>query len=209
MKKRSQAVRVILRQPFLKYMSNTVPSRRWLLYSFAAITCLSSASIPLHGDETAVELTSPKNDDHFDVTQPLLFWTSTPAAQKYEIYIDDAKVAEVPAAPIPVLHYSVAQPLPPGKHHWSIKAILPAGDAVTSITSTFTIDPRGIGPHGLLARLNDTEKTHFCHPRETLGKQSTHSIPAWFSTRDNSACFTGRRAKGRAPKRVTRKVWMV
>ena len=127
-------------------MSNTVPSLRWLLYSFAAITCLSSASIPLHGDETAVELTSPKNDDHFDVTQPLLFWTSTPAAQKYEIYIDDAKVAEVPAAPIPVLHYSVAQPLPPGKHHWSIKAILPAGDAVTSITATFTIDPPGNWP---------------------------------------------------------------
>jgi predicted GH43/DUF377 family glycosyl hydrolase len=70
-----------------------------------------------------------------------LFWNSSPAAQKYEVYIDDAKAGEVPAAPVPVLHYSVAQPLPVGPHHWSIKGIPATGDAVTSATSTFTIDP--------------------------------------------------------------------
>ena len=70
----------------------------------------------------------------------MFFWNSSPTAKKYEVYIDDAKVGEVPAAPIPVLHYSATQPLAAGAHHWSVKATPATGNAITSSASTFTID---------------------------------------------------------------------
>ena len=91
-------------------------------------------------------MTSPKSDDHFEVAQPLLFWNSTTGVDKYEVYIDDAKAGEVPAAPIPVSHYSVAKPLPVGLHHWSIKGVSAKGDTISSVTSAFTIDPPGNWP---------------------------------------------------------------
>ena len=59
-----------------------------------------------------VELTfRPKATITLRSPEPLLFWNSTPAAQKYEVYIDDAKVTEVPAASMPVMHYGAVQPL--------------------------------------------------------------------------------------------------
>ena len=127
-------------------MPNTTSPYRYLLPIFAAAVCLCCASLSANGDAGTLELASPKNDDHFAVTQPLFFWNSTPTAQKYEVYIDDAKVGEVPAADIPVVHYSAAQPLAVGPHHWSIKAIPATGNAVTSSTSTFTIDSPGNWP---------------------------------------------------------------
>ena len=127
-------------------MSKFVLNFRCLLFSCTALAYLSCASSPLYGETATVELTSPKSDDHFEVNQPLFFWTSTPTALKYEIYIDDAKVGEVPPALSPVMHFGATQSLAVGPHHWSVKAIPATGDAVTSVTSAFTIDLPGNWP---------------------------------------------------------------
>ncbi len=100
-----------------------------------------------------MELCSPKADDHFEVTKPLLFWKSIAGAQKYEVYIDDAKAGEEPAVGISVSHFDATQPLSVGAHRWFVKAIPATGAPVTSGTSSFTIDqpvetwpPWAIGP---------------------------------------------------------------
>ena len=80
---------------FSKSFSHFARSRRGLLQSAVAIACLFCAHIPLYGAGAVVELTSPKSDDHFEVTQPLLFWNSTTGVDKYEVYIDDAKAGEM------------------------------------------------------------------------------------------------------------------
>jgi predicted GH43/DUF377 family glycosyl hydrolase len=100
----------------------------------------------VYADSTALELCSPKDGDDFEVTKPLLFWNSIPGTQSYEIYVDDAKVGDAPAGAGPVLNYGLTTPLAPGSHHWMVKAIPAAGDAVSSGTSTFTVDPPGNWP---------------------------------------------------------------
>lgn len=121
----------------------TIP--RHLLPVIAAITFYSCA-VQASGDANTLKLTSPKNNDHFEVTKPLLFWDSIPAAQNYEVYVDDAKLGGVPAASIPVVNFSVPQALSVGPHHWYVKAVSPSGVALTSGASAFTIDPRGDWP---------------------------------------------------------------
>ncbi len=92
-------------------------------------------------DPTPFELCSPKADDHFEQTKPLLFWKAVPQAKSYEVYVDDTKAGDAPASAGPVLNFGITAPLAPGLHHWSVKAIPATGDAVSSGTSTFTIDP--------------------------------------------------------------------
>jgi hypothetical protein len=95
---------------------------------------------------TSLELRSIKNDDHFEVTKPSLFWSISPQAKSYEIYADDAKVGEVPPAPGQVLNYGLTVPFAQGLRHWLVKAIPATGDAISSGTSTFTVDPPRIWP---------------------------------------------------------------
>lgn len=111
--------------------------RRHLVPLLVGAALSPALPFPAYADPVALELCSPKADDHFEVTRPLFFWNSSPGAQKYDVYIDDAKVGDVPAAPIPVSHFGAAQPLSVGPHHWFIKAIPATGEATTSGTSAF------------------------------------------------------------------------
>ena len=96
------------------------------------------------GASPAVELCSPRNDDHFEVTKPLFFWKASPGAKSYEIDVDDAKIGEAPAGAGPVLHFAMTTPLQAGLHHWSVKAL--PGGAASSGAYTFTIDAPGNWP---------------------------------------------------------------
>jgi predicted GH43/DUF377 family glycosyl hydrolase len=104
------------------------------------------AALAVRADSTNLELASPKNNDHFEVTKPLFFWKSSPGAQSYDLYVDDAKAGTVPSASIPVMSYGLTTALAPGQHHWYVKAIPVTGAAVTSSVSAFTIDPAGDWP---------------------------------------------------------------
>ncbi|MGA9608375.1 MAG: hypothetical protein WBR21_15360 [Rouxiella badensis] len=121
-------------------------SRKYFTAALIIVCCLSAAGWDLQAGPTDLELTSPKNEDHFEITKPLFFWKSVPAAHSYEIYVDDAKVGAVPVASVPVTSYGLTAPLAVGPHHWSVKALPAAGDAVSSSVSTFTIDPAGNWP---------------------------------------------------------------
>ena len=79
---------------FFSIMNRTYSTNVLITASFLAF-----ASLAIQADPTNFELASPKNDDHFEVTKPLFFWKSSPGAQSYEIYVDDAKVGTVPATP--------------------------------------------------------------------------------------------------------------
>jgi predicted GH43/DUF377 family glycosyl hydrolase len=97
-------------------------------------------------DPVPFGLASPKDGDHFEVTKPLLFWYSSPDAKSYQVFVDDAKIGEAPAAPVPVINYGIQTPLAVGAHHWYVKAVPASGDAVASSTFSFTIDPSGNWP---------------------------------------------------------------
>jgi predicted GH43/DUF377 family glycosyl hydrolase len=127
-------------------MSKAITLPRCFFSVLTALAGFSCALQPAYGDAPTLTLTSPKNDDHFEVTKPMFFWDSVPAAQSYEVYLDDAKLGDVSAAPLPVLNYTVPQPLAVGQHHWYVKAIPAQGDAVSSAPSTFTIDAPGDWP---------------------------------------------------------------
>ena len=120
-------------------------NRNYFLGVLIAAFFLTSGAV--QADPTNLELASPKNDDHFEVTKPLLYWKSSPGAQSYEVYIDDAKAGTVPAASIPVIHYGLTTPLAPGQHHWYVKSIPTTGEAVKSNTFAFNIDPAGQWPN--------------------------------------------------------------
>ena len=94
----------------------------------------------------AVELCSPKNGDHFEAAKPLLWWNAVPGAKSYDVYVDDAKAGTVAAAPGPVLNFAPATALPPGTHHWSVKAITGAGEPLASSPFDFTVDAPGHWP---------------------------------------------------------------
>ncbi len=109
--------------------------------SFTTVLLLALTAFRLEAAPATLELCSPKNDDHFPVAKPLLFWKEIPGSKNYEVYVDDAKVGETKGAAGPVLNYALTTPLAPGVHHWSIKAIPASGDAVSSSPSAFTVDP--------------------------------------------------------------------
>jgi predicted GH43/DUF377 family glycosyl hydrolase len=111
-----------------------------------AVLLLALIALQVEANPNGLELCSPKNGDHFEVAKPLLFWKSSRGAKSYEVYIDGTQAGEAPAASMPVMNYGVTSPLAPGMHHWWVKAIPAAGDAVSSGTSTFTIDPQGNWP---------------------------------------------------------------
>ncbi len=115
----------------------------------------------------AVELNSPKDGDHFEVTKPLLFWNSTPGAQNYEIYVDDAKAGATPAGAGPVLNFGLTTPLAPGAHHWMVKAVGAAGEASSSAPSTFTVEPPGHWPAWTIGPFVRYGKNPLVRPQST------------------------------------------
>jgi predicted GH43/DUF377 family glycosyl hydrolase len=112
----------------------------------AACGFLALLAVPGYASSDSLELCSPKNEDHFEVPQPLLFWRSSQDAQRYEVYIDNIKAGEVQAVPVPVVNYAPATPLAAGPHHWFVKAISATGKTHTSAMFTFTVDPPGNWP---------------------------------------------------------------
>jgi len=115
------------------------------LITLATLILAATAALA-QADAVPFGLASPKDGDDFEVTKPLLFWYSSPEAKSYQIFIDDTKVDEVPAVPIPVVNYGVQTPLSVGLHHWYVKAVPATGNATASSTFSFTIDPYGNWP---------------------------------------------------------------
>jgi predicted GH43/DUF377 family glycosyl hydrolase len=95
------------------------------------------------GQQTGgLDLVSPKDGAHFDVSKPLFFWRPAPGATDYQLMVDGTDMGDVPAAgaPLPVMSYGLAQALTDGTHQWSVKAVTSSG-TLGSGTDTFTIDP--------------------------------------------------------------------
>jgi beta-1,2-mannosidase len=97
-------------------------------------------AVSARADLSQFKLCSPRNGDHFEATKPLLFWQSSVGASRYEVFVDDTLIAEVNAAPIPVMSYPIAAPLPPGTHRWFVKAS-GSGDEIESSNFVFTVKP--------------------------------------------------------------------
>ena len=113
----------------------------------ATLLVFSAFSITSQAAPTTPELCSPKNDDHFEVTKPLLFWKAVPEARSYEVYVDDGKVGVVPAARGPVLNFAPTAPLSVGTHRWLVKAVPADGSAaLASAPFAFTVDAAGNWP---------------------------------------------------------------
>ena len=120
------------------------------------LVSLTLAAVPLanvNADSTqlydyglsGVELCSPTNGDHFEVSRPMLFWQSCVGATHYEIFVDGGKFGEVNAAPIPVMSYAVPVPLSPGTHRWFVKAAGLGGE-IESSNFVFTVEPSNQWP---------------------------------------------------------------
>ena len=86
------------------------------------------------------ELCSPRDGDHFQVAQPLLFWGASPDAIRYEVFVDNTRIGEIPAATVSVMSYPLTKPLAEGLHHWSVKAITATGNTLESATFAFTVE---------------------------------------------------------------------
>ncbi|HTV42006.1 MAG TPA: hypothetical protein VMF08_15590 [Candidatus Sulfotelmatobacter sp.] len=54
--------------------------------------------------------------------------------------MDDQRIAEVKAAPVPVMSYGVQAPLPSGTHRWFVKA-KDSGNEIESSNFVFTVEP--------------------------------------------------------------------
>jgi beta-1,2-mannosidase len=87
----------------------------------------------------AFELCSPKNGDDIEVSKPLLFWQSCEGASRYEVFIDDAKIGEVSALPIPVMSYAPITSLTDGSHYWHVKAVSAFQGELTTSNFVFNI----------------------------------------------------------------------
>lgn len=96
--------------------------------------------IPGHASPVPFQLCSPRNGDHFEVAKPLLFWQSSVGSVRYEVFVDGARIDEVPAAPMPVFSYASEIPLGVGSHSWFVKALAADGSSMTSSNFSFTID---------------------------------------------------------------------
>ncbi len=121
-------------------MHPKLPSKPFALFLFGGLL-FAHATFPVHAEPAAVELCSPKADDHFEVTKPLLFWRATAGAKSYEVFVDDTRVGQVAATAGPVLNFALTTALPVGAHHWFVQANPAAGGAVKSNVSAFTVDP--------------------------------------------------------------------
>jgi hypothetical protein len=86
------------------------------------------------------KLCSPANGDHFEVSQPLLFWESSVGAKQYEVFIDDAKAGVVVAGPVPVMHLTPPAALSAGEHHWHVKAAMAHGESLITSNFVFMIE---------------------------------------------------------------------
>ena len=162
--------------------------RRLLLPSLL----VSAATLGLAGP-LAPALRSPKDGDHFEVTKPLLFWDSSTGAKSYEVYIDGVKTGETPAAAMPVLNYGITTPLSAGVHHWFVKAIPGSGEAVSSGTSAFTIDPPGNWPAWAIGPFVRYGNNPLLRPQGTGWESAIPTTPACSSMKENSACSTAAR----------------
>ncbi len=133
-----------------------------------AVLFSGSSALCASADPATLELCSPKDADHFEVTKPLFFWNSVPGAKSYELYVDNAKVADVPAQPsFPVMHQAATTALAVGTHQWSVKAIPATGDAVASATSSFTVDPAGNWPDWAIGPFQRYGKNPLLQPQGT------------------------------------------
>ena len=100
------------------------------------------AAFSVHAEPTGVELCSPKADDHFEVTKPLLFWHATAGAKNYEVFVDDARVGQVAATAGPVVNFALTAALPVGR-----TPLVRAGGCPRRArrsnrnVSSFTVDP--------------------------------------------------------------------
>ena len=117
-------------------MKLTIPASLLVLFSLCCGRTAFSQTPP-----PAVELCSPRDDDHFEVTKPLFFWQTSPEFRSYTLFVDGAKVAEISGAQVPVMNFGLTAPLATGLHHWLVKGNPEAGNPVVSSTSSFTIDP--------------------------------------------------------------------
>ena len=106
---------------------------------------LSLTLVSARANSSEVTLCSPWNGDRFEVSRPMLFWQSSVGADHYEIFVDDKSVARVTAAPVPVMRYAVRTPLPPGIHHWFVKASA-SGDEISSSDYVFTVEAQNHWP---------------------------------------------------------------
>jgi predicted GH43/DUF377 family glycosyl hydrolase len=124
-------------------MKSTLPAFpiRQLLHVNAATLLLFLLVVSAEAQSSGFELCSPKNGDHFEVSEPLLFWQSSTGAARYEVFIDSSEAGEVPAENVAVMRFAVATQLPPGNHQWFVKAVSPSGGELVSSNFTFTIDP--------------------------------------------------------------------
>jgi predicted GH43/DUF377 family glycosyl hydrolase len=109
--------------------------KQTLLLIAAIIFIASLQVLSAQPSEEKFKLCSPSNGDRFDVAKPLLFWQSRADASRYEVYIDDAKVGEIPATRIPVISYAPETALKTGAHRWFVKAFDSKG--ATSISDRF------------------------------------------------------------------------
>jgi hypothetical protein len=117
-------------------MKKTVKS----LFSLVALFLICAVQIKAQTTPSALELRSPRADDHFEVTKPVFCWKSLSTVQNYQLYVDDAQVGTIPASPNPVMSFSPEESLTVGPHHWYVKGMPATGDAVVSGTLTFTGD---------------------------------------------------------------------
>lgn len=135
----------------------------YLLAAFILISAPTRAQSPA----TTLDLCSPKNEDHFEVTKPLFFWRTDPQAKSYSLVVDDASVADIPAEAIPVMHFGLLTALPPGPHHWLVKETTATGTVNSSTSSTFTIDPPGNWPEWAIGPFQRYGKNPILSPQGT------------------------------------------
>ena len=115
----------------------------WVAVALLAIGAFAASS---PAAPTAPELTSPANNDHFEVNKPLLFWKGVPDAKSYTVLIDGEKAGNVPASAGPVLNFAPPAPLSAGAHQWSVEANGGAAGSAASMPFAFTVDPVGNWP---------------------------------------------------------------
>ena len=124
----------------MKNGARTTPICRRFPQLIFAIGFLYAAILSAAAQPDAFELCSPRNGDHFEVARPLLFWQSSLGASGYEVFIDGARVAGVPASPAPVMSFAPPSPLATGVHHWFVKAISGFGNDTMSSNFEFTVE---------------------------------------------------------------------
>ena len=122
-------------------MITSKPPLQYVHLSICFLALLPSGIIPAKADPNALELKSPKDNDHFEVTKPMFYWQTDPAAKGYSLIVDDTSVDIVPDVSLPVMHYGFTTDLTAGPHQWRLKETKNDGTTVVSETRSFIIDP--------------------------------------------------------------------